>query len=145
MGKDFRAFLTRGNVIDLAVALVVGGAFGAIVTSLVNDMLMPPIGLALKRVDFTNLFWSLNGQSYPSLAAAKAAGAPTLNYGLFVNAIISFVIVAFAMFMLVRQTARFRPPAPPPAATTRDCPYCLSAVPLAASRCAHCTSQLTPA
>jgi large conductance mechanosensitive channel len=145
MGKDFRAFLTRGNVIDLAVALVVGGAFGAIVTSLVNDMLMPPIGLALKRVDFTNLFWSLNGQSYPSLAAAKAAGAPTLNYGLFINAIISFVIVAFAMFMLVRQTARFRPPAPPPAATTRDCPYCLSAVPLAASRCAHCTSQLTPA
>jgi large conductance mechanosensitive channel len=145
MGKDFRAFLTRGNVIDLAVALVVGGAFGAIVTSLVNDILMPPIGLALKRVDFTNLFWSLNGQSYPSLAAAKAAGAPTLNYGLFVNAIISFVIVAFAMFMLVRQTARFRPPAPPPAATTRDCPYCLSAVPLAASRCAHCTSQLTPA
>jgi large conductance mechanosensitive channel len=145
MGKDFRAFLTRGNVIDLAVALVVGGAFGAIVTSLVNDILMPPIGLALKRVDFTNLFWSLNGQSYPSLAAAKAAGAPTLNYGLFINAIISFVIVAFAMFMLVRQTARFRPPAPPPAATTRDCPYCLSAVPLAASRCAHCTSQLTPA
>jgi large conductance mechanosensitive channel len=142
MGKDFKAFLTRGNVVDLAVALVVGGAFGAIVTSLVNDILMPPIGLALKRVDFTSLFLSLTGQSYPSLAAAKAAGAPTINYGLFINTIITFVIVAFAMFVVVRQTARFRPPAPAPAVTTRECPFCLSSVPLRATRCAHCTSHL---
>ena len=121
MGKDFKAFLTRGNVIDLAVALVVGAAFGAIVTSFVNDILMPPIGLALKGIDFTNLFVSLTGQSYPTLAAAKAAGAPTLNYGVFFNTIINFVIVAFAMFIVVRQTARLRPPPPPTA--TRDCPY----------------------
>jgi large conductance mechanosensitive channel len=142
MLKDFKAFLMRGNVVDLAVALVVGAAFGAIITSLVNDILMPPIGLALKGVDFTNLFVSLTGQSYASLAAAKAAGAPTLNYGLFLNAIINFVIVAFAMFLVIRQTARFFPPPPPPASTTRECPYCLSAVPLKATRCAHCTSEL---
>jgi len=142
MLKDFKAFLMRGNVVDLAVALVIGAAFGAIITSLVNDILMPPIGLALKGVDFTNLFVSLTGQSYASLAAAKAAGAPTLNYGLFLNAIINFVIVAFAMFLVIRQTARFFPPPPPPASTTRECPYCLSAVPLKATRCAHCTSEL---
>jgi large conductance mechanosensitive channel len=138
MAEDFKAFLTRGNVVDLAVALVLGAAFGAIITSLVNDILMPPIGLALKGVDFTNLFVSLTGQSYPSLAAAKAAGAPTVNYGIFVNTIISFVIVAFAMFMIVRQTARYRPPASP----TRECPFCLTAIPLRATRCAHCTSNL---
>lgn len=142
MVQDLKAFLTRGNVVDLAVALVVGAAFGAIVTSLVNDILMPPIGLALKGVDFTNLFVTLRGQSYETLAAAKAAGAPTLNYGLFINTIINFVIVAFAMFVVVRQTARFRPPPPPPAASTRDCPFCLSAIPLRATRCAHCTSAL---
>jgi large conductance mechanosensitive channel len=142
MIQDFKAFLTRGNVVDLAVALVVGAAFGAIITSLVNDILMPPIGLALKGVDFTNLFVSLTGQSYPSLAAAKAAGAPTVNYGIFINTIISFVIVAFAMFMVVRQTARYRPAPPAPAAATRDCPFCLSAIPLRATRCAHCTSAL---
>lgn len=142
MVQDLKAFLTRGNVVDLAVALVVGAAFGAIVTSLVNDILMPPIGLALKGVDFTNLFVTLRGQSYETLAAAKAAGAPTLNYGLFINTIINFVIVAFAMFVIVRQTARFRPPPPPPAASTRDCPFCLSAIPLRATRCAHCTSAL---
>jgi large conductance mechanosensitive channel len=142
MLKDFKAFLMRGSVVDLAVALVIGAAFGAIITSLVNDILMPPIGLALKGVDFTNLFVSLTGQSYASLPAAKAAGAPTLNYGLFLNAIINFVIVAFAMFLVIRQTARFFPPPPPPASTTRECPYCLSAVPLKATRCAHCTSEL---
>jgi len=142
MLKDFKAFLMRGSVVDLAVALVIGAAFGAIITSLVNDILMPPIGLALKGVDFTNLFVSLGGQRYPTLAAAKAAGAPTINYGVFINTIISFVIVAFAMFMIVRQTARFRPPAPAPAAATRECPFCLSAIPLRATRCAHCTSQL---
>ncbi|HXU90518.1 MAG TPA: large conductance mechanosensitive channel protein MscL [Methylomirabilota bacterium] len=142
MVADFKAFLTRGNVVDLAVALILGAAFGAIVTSLVNDILMPPIGLALKGVDFTNLFISLGGQGYPTLAAAKAAGAPTINYGLFINTIISFVIVAFAMFVIVRQTARFRAPAPAPAVTTRDCPFCLTPIPVRATRCAHCTSQL---
>lgn len=142
MAEDFKAFLTRGNVVDLAVALVLGAAFGAIITSLVNDILMPPIGLALNGVDFTNLFVSLGGQRYPTLAAAKAAGAPTINYGVFINTIISFVIVAFAMFMIIRHTARFRPPVPAPAAATRECPFCLSAIPLRATRCAHCTSQL---
>jgi large conductance mechanosensitive channel len=142
MVEDFKAFLTRGNVVDLAVALVLGAAFGAIVTSLVTDILMPPVGLALKGVDVANLFVSLTGQSYPTLAAAKAAGAPTINYGLFINTIISFVIVAFAMFMIVRHTARFRPPAPASAAATRECPFCLSAIPLRATRCAHCTSAL---
>ena len=141
MVQDFKAFLTRGNVVDLAVALVIGAAFGAIVNSLVNDILMPPIGLALKGVDFTNLFVTLRGQSYPSLAAAKAAGAPTLNYGVFINTIINFVIVAFAMFIIVRQTARFRPPPPPPAATTRDCPFYLSAIPQRATRCDGVASQ----
>ena len=145
MGKEFKAFLTRGNVVDLAVALVLGAAFGAIVTSLVNDILMPPVGMALKGVDFTNLFVSLTGQRYPSLAAAKAAGAPTINYGLFFNSIISFVIVAFAMFLVVRQTAGLRPPAPAPAVATRECPFCISAVPRRATRCPHCTSALTPA
>ena len=142
MLQDFKGFLVRGNVVDLAVALVIGAAFGAIVTSLVNDILMPPIGLALKGADFTNLFVSLTGQSYPSLAAAKAAGAPTVNYGIFINTIISFAIVAFAMFMVVRHTARFRPAPAPPAATTRECPFCLTAIPLSATRCAHCTSAL---
>ena len=142
MVGDFKAFLTRGNVVDLAVALVLGAAFGAIITSLVNDVLMPPIGLALKGVDFTNLFVSLCGQSCPTLAAAKAAGAPTINYGVFINTIISFVIVAFAMFLVVRQTARLRPAPPTPAPATRECPFCLSAIPLRATRCAHCTSQL---
>ena len=142
MVQDFKAFLTRGNVVDLAVALVLGAAFGAIVNSLVTDILMPPIGLALKGVDFTNLFVTLRGQSYPTLTAAKAAGAPTVNYGVFINTIINFVIVAFAMFVIVRQTARFRPPPPPPAASTRECPFCLSAIPLRATRCAHCTSAL---
>lgn len=140
MVSDFKAFLTRGNVVDLAVALVLGAAFGAIITSLVNDILMPPVGLALGGVDFTSLFVSLTGQSYPSLAAAKAAGAPTVNYGIFINTIISFVIVAFAMFLIVRYTARFRPPAPAPA--TRECPFCLSAIQQRATRCAHCTSPL---
>jgi large conductance mechanosensitive channel len=144
MGKDFKAFLTRGNVVDLAVALVLGAAFGAIVTSLVNDILMPPIGLALKGVDFTNLFVSLTGRQYLSLAAAKAAGAPTINYGVFINTIISFAVVAFAMFMVVRQVARLNPPVPAPVAT-RECPFCLSAIPRRATRCAHCTSAVPAA
>ena len=141
MLKEFKAFLMRGNVVDLAVAVVIGTAFGAIVTSFVNDILMPPIGLALGRVNFADLFVSLSGQSYPNLAAAKAAGAPTINYGLFVNTIINFVIIGFVVFLLVRQV--YRMTAPPTAApTTKECPYCASMIPLKARRCPQCTSEL---
>jgi large conductance mechanosensitive channel len=144
MLKDFRAFVMRGNVVDLAVAVVIGAAFGGIVTSFVNDILMPPIGLLLGRVDFSNLFLNLSGQTYPSVAAAKAAGAPTLNYGVFLNTIINFVIIAFAVFLLVRGITRLQArPAPAAAApTTRECPHCVSVISIRARRCPHCTSTL---
>lgn len=135
----------RGNVLDMAVGIIIGAAFGQIVTSFVQDVLMPPIGRLLGHVDFSNLFVNLSGTHYPTIAAAKAAGAATLNYGLFLNTIINFLIVAFAVFLLVRQVNRLAPkPAPAPAAT-RDCPYCLSAIPMKATKCAHCTSELLPA
>jgi len=138
--REFKTFLMRGNVVDLAVAVVLGAAFGAIVTSFVNDLLMPPVGLLLGRVSFNDLFVSLSGRSYPTLAAAKAAGAPTLNYGVFINALLNFVIVAFAVFLLVRQANRLKgPPAP-----TRECPQCATAIPISARRCPHCTSELAP-
>ena len=143
MWKDFRAFVLRGNVLELAVAVVLGAAFGRIVTSLVDDVLMPPIGLAMGGVDFKNLFLDLSGRGFATLAEAQAAGAPTLRYGLFINAIVNFLIIAFAIFMLVRAANRVLPP-PAPAAT-RDCPFCLSPVPLNARRCAHCTSEIAPA
>jgi large conductance mechanosensitive channel len=143
MLEEFKKFVMRGNVLDLAVAVVIGAAFGAIVTSFVNDVLMPPIGLLLGRVDFSNLFVNLSGQSYPSVAAAKAAGAATLNYGLFLNAVINFLIVAFVIFLLLRQVNRFLiKPAPSAAPTTKECLYCLSTIPLRARRCPHCTSEL---
>jgi large conductance mechanosensitive channel len=142
MVKEFREFIMRGNVLDLAVGIIIGAAFGKIVTSFVNDILMPPLGLLLGRVNFTDLFISLNGQAYASLAEAQAAGAPTLNYGLFVNNIIDFLIVAFVIFLIVRQVNRLRPPAPPAPVTTKSCPYCLSTIPMAATRCPNCTSQL---
>jgi large conductance mechanosensitive channel len=144
MFDEFKQFVMRGNVVDLAVGVIIGGAFGRIVASLVEDVIMPPIGLALGNVDFANLFVNLSGGDYPSVAAAKAAGAATLNYGIFLNQIINFAIVAFAIFILIKQINRLhRPaPAPAPAPTTKDCPYCLSAVPLAAIKCAHCTSEL---
>jgi len=143
MLKEFRAFIARGNVVDLAIGVIVGGAFGKIVTSLVNDIIMPPIGLILGNVNFSDLFISLTGKSFASLAEAQAAGVPTLNYGLFLNTVIDFLIVAFAIFLLVKQINRLQKPAPAPAApTTKDCPYCLSAVPLKATRCPHCTSEL---
>ena len=144
MIKEFKAFVMRGNVVDLAVGVVIGGAFGKIVGSLVEDVLMPPIGLALGKVDFSNLFINLSGGDFPSLAAAKAAGAATLNYGMFLNQVINFLIIAFAIFLLIKQINRLQKPAPGPAAapTTKECPYCLSAVPLKATKCAHCTSQL---
>lgn len=142
MWQDFKAFVARGNVLDLAVAVVIGAAFGKIVSSFVDDLLTPPLGLLLGRVDFTSLFVSLNGQSYPSLAAAKAAGAPVIAYGAFLNAVLDFLIVAFAIFLLVRTVHRFQKPAAAPAPATRDCPFCKMAIPLAASRCGHCTSTL---
>ena len=143
MLKDFRAFLMRGNVVDLAVAVVIGAAFGAIVTSFVKDVLTPPIGLVLGRVNFDDLFVTLSGGSYRSLAAAKAAGAPTLNYGAFINTIINFVIIAFAVFVLVRQIDRMRARPTPPSPSTKECPQCAMMIPVRASRCPHCTSALT--
>lgn len=145
MLKDFKAFIMRGNVLDLAVAVIIGAAFGAIVTSAVNDVVMPPIGLLLGNVDFKDLFISLNGQSYATLAAAKAASAPVIAYGLFLNTVINFLIVAFVIFMVVRSAARMqRKPAPaaPEAPTTKNCPFCCSTIAIAATRCPNCTSQL---
>lgn len=146
MLKEFKAFALRGNVLDMAIGVILGTAFGKIVSSLVADILMPPIGLVFGRLDFTSLFVNLSGQPYPSLAAAKAAGAPTINYGLFINTVIDFVIVAFVIFLLVREFNRMRRPqeAPPPA-PTRDCPYCLSKIPIKAVRCGYCTSDLKAA
>ncbi len=143
MWKEFRDFAMRGNVIDLAIGIIIGAAFGKIVTSLVNDILMPPLGVILGKVDFSNLFINLSGKSYSSLNDAKAAGAATINYGVFVNNIIDFLIVAFAVFLLVKQINRFmpKPPALPPA-EAKECAYCKSSIPKAATRCPHCTSQL---
>jgi len=144
MLKEFKDFVMRGSVVELAVGVVIGAAFGKVVTSFVGDLLMPPIGLLLGRADFSTLFISLTGQPYPTLAAAKAAGAPTLNYGAFLQAIVDFVIIAFAIFLLIRQVNRLFPPVAAPV-TTRPCPRCLSNIPLRATRCAHCTSEVTPA
>ena len=147
MLKEFKEFAMRGNALDMAVGIIIGAAFGGIVTSLVNDILMPPIGLLLGKVDFSNLFIILKnpkGAELASLAAAKAAGATTVNYGIFLNTVINFMIVAFAVFLLIRQVNRLkRQPATAPATpTTRECPYCFSAISLKATRCAHCTSEL---
>jgi len=141
MLKEFREFAMRGSMLDMAIGIVLGAAFGTIVSSLVNDILMPPIGLALGGVDFSNLFITLSGGEYLSLVEAQEAGAATINYGLFINAIISFVIVAFALFLLVRQINRMKREEPKPA-DTKECPYCLSTIPIKATRCAHCTSEL---
>lgn len=142
MFKEWKTFLMRGNVLDLAVGVIIGGAFGKIVTSFVNDILMPPLGLLLGRMNFSDLFISLNGQAYPSLAAAKAAGAPTLNYGLFINSLIDFILIGTAIFLLIKQVNRLQKSEPAPAPDTKECPFCCSKIPLAASRCPHCTSQL---
>jgi len=145
MLKEFKEFIMRGNVLDLAVAVVIGAAFGKIVASFVEDILMPPIGLALGGADFSNLFINLSGKAYPSVTAAKAAGAPTLNYGIFLNNIINFLIIAFAIFLLIKQINRLQKPAPAaaPVPTTKECPHCLSVIAIKATRCAHCTSVLT--
>ena len=142
MFGEFKKFIMRGNVLDLAIGVIIGAAFGKIVTSLVDDILMPVVGLAAGKMDFTNLFVSLNGQSYPTVAAAKAAGAPTLNYGIFINTVIQFVIVAFVVFLIVKQVNRLLPAPPPPAASTKDCPQCFSKIPIPAKRCPACTSTL---
>lgn len=148
MLKEFREFAMRGNVVDMAVGIIIGAAFGKIVASLVADVIMPPISILLGNVDFTEWFITLSDGSYETLAAAQEAGAATLNVGLFINAIVNFVIIAFAVFLLIRainQLKRKEEAAPAPAPTTKDCPYCLSAVPLKATRCGHCTSDLTAA
>jgi large conductance mechanosensitive channel len=146
MLKEFKEFAMRGNVLDLAIAVIIGGAFGLIVTSLVNDILMPPIGLLLGQVDFKDLFIPLNNQSYPSLEAAKSAGAPIIAYGNFVNTIINFLIVAFAIFLVVKQVNRFKKPAPvPEAPSTKECPYCFTSIVAKATRCPQCTSDLRTA
>ena len=145
MLKEFKEFAIKGNAIDMAVGIVIGAAFGKIVGSLVEDVVMPPIGTLLNHVDFSNLFLALNGGSYATVAAAKAAGAATLNYGIFLDTVINFLIVAFAVFLLVKQVNRWRPaPAPAPPPSTRECPYCLSSVALKATRCPACTSELRP-
>ncbi|GGE20671.1 large-conductance mechanosensitive channel [Marinithermofilum abyssi] len=144
MLKEFKEFAMRGNVVDLAVGVILGAAFGKIVTSLVNDILMPPIGLLLGNIDFSNLFIDLSGKSYGTLAAAKKAGAPTINYGVFINTVIDFLIVAFALFLIIRQINWRRKQQEADAAEhqeeTKQCPYCLSSVPQKALRCAYCTS-----
>ena len=143
MLKEFKEFAMRGSVVDLAVGVIIGAAFGKIVSSLVEDVMMPPIGRLLGHVDFSGLFLNLGDKSYETLAAAKAAGAPTLNYGLFLNTVISFLIVAFAVFLVVQQVNRWtKKPAVAAAPTTKECPECAMAIPIAAKRCGHCTAQL---
>ena len=142
MLKDFKAFVMKGNVLDLAVAVIIGGAFGMIVTSLVNDVIMPPIGMILGHIDFKDLFLTLNGRSYPTLAAAKTAAAPVIAYGQFLNTVINFLIVGFIIFLVVRAAARLQPKPAPAAPTTKDCSFCFTAIPIPAKRCPHCTSQL---
>ena len=143
MFAEFRKFIARGNVMDMAVGVIIGAAFGKIVASLVNDIIMAPIGLVLNRVHFANLFIPLSGERYATLADAKAAGAATINYGVFLTTIMEFLIVAFAVFILVRQVNRWMDEKRAPvASTTRECPYCQMDVSLKATRCPHCTSQL---
>jgi large conductance mechanosensitive channel len=145
MLKEFKAFVMRGNVLDLAVAVIIGGAFGKIVTSLVNDILMPPLGYLVGKVDFSNLYLNLSGTTYASLAEAQKAGAPVIRYGQFLNDTTNFLIIAFVIFLIVRLANKLQKTSelePAPAPSTRECPYCLSTVPIRAVRCAHCTSEL---
>ena len=145
MMREFREFVARGNVVDLAVGVIIGAAFGKIITSLVEDVVMPPIGLALGRRRFRESVRQPGGGAYATVAEAKAAGAPVIAYGAFLNTVIQFLIVAFVVFLVVKQVNRLRRPAAPPAPTTRDCPYCATPIPLKATRCPACTSQLAAA
>jgi large conductance mechanosensitive channel len=145
MLKEFKDFAMRGNVVDLAIGIIIGAAFGKIISSLVKDIIMPPIGMALGDVDFANLFVNLSDGAYASLEAAKEAGAATINYGVFINTVIDFIIIAFTIFMVIRWFMKLRKkqedePAAGP--TTKDCPHCFSAIPIKATRCGHCTSEL---
>ena len=144
MLREFKEFAMKGPVVDLAVGVIIGGAFGKIVASLVDDVIMPPIGKMLGNVDFANLFVNLSEKDYPTVALAKAAGAATINYGIFFNTILNFLIIAFVLFLIIRQINAMKKPAPAPAAApmTKECPYCLSEVPFRATKCAHCTSEL---
>jgi large conductance mechanosensitive channel len=145
MLKEFKTFVMRGNVLDLAVAVIVGGVFGKIVSSLVNDVLMPPIGLVVGKVDFSSLYLNLSSDTYASLAEAQKAGAPIIKYGLFINTVIDFIIVSFVIFLVVRLANRLQlqeAAAAPAAPTTKECPFCLSTIPLKATRCGHCTSDI---
>ena len=148
MLKEFKEFAMRGNVLDMAVGIIIGAAFGSIINSLVSDVIMPPIGLLLGNIDFSNLFLVLKegkvAAPYASLAAAKAAGAVSINYGFFINTIISFIIVAFSVFLLIKSINKLRrqEEAPPPVPTTKECTYCFSSIPIKATRCPHCTSEL---
>jgi large conductance mechanosensitive channel len=145
MFNEFKKFIMRGNVVDLAVGIIIGGAFGKIVSSLVSDVLMPPLGKLMGNVDFSGLFINLSGTPYPSLPAAKAAGVATINYGLFINTVIDFIIVAAAIFVMIKQVNRLKKPGEVAAPATRACPYCLTNVPIKATRCAACTSELKAA
>ena len=142
MLEEFKKFAMRGNVVDMAVGIVIGAAFGKIVTSFVNDVLMPPLGKLMGGVDFSNLFINLGSESFPSLAAAQAAGAATLNYGVFINTVLDFLIVAFAIFMVIKAMNKLKTEEPPKAPDTKSCPQCLSEIPIAAKRCKFCTSQI---
>ena len=142
MLKEFKEFAVRGNVIDMAVGIIIGASFGKIITSVVNDVLMPPLGLLIGKMDFSNLFINLSGQEVASLADAKAKGAATMNVGLFFNTVIDFVIVAFVIFFLIKQINRLKRQPALADPTTKDCPHCLSAIPIKATKCGHCTSEL---
>jgi large conductance mechanosensitive channel len=145
MLKEFKEFAMRGNVLDMAVGIIIGAAFGKIITSFVGDVLMPPIGLLLGKMDFTNMFFNLSGQHFAKLSEAKAAGAATLNYGLFINTVIDFLIVAFVIFLLIRQVNRMKRQPEPAPANTKECSYCVSTIPVKATRCPNCTSELKAA
>jgi len=145
MLKEFKEFAMKGNVVDMAIGIIIGAAFGKIVSSLVGDVLMPPIGRLMGNLDFSNLFFALNGQTYESLKAARDAGAPTINYGLFINTVIDFVIVAFVIFMLVKQINRLKKAEPAAAPVTKECPYCLTQIASKATRCPACTSEVKAA
>ncbi len=141
--SEFKEFAVKGNVVDMAVGIVIGTAFGAIVASLVKDVIMPPVGMLLGGVNFNDLFISLNGQSYPSLAVAQAAGAPTINYGTFINTIINFIIIALALFVVIKQINRLKKKPEPAPVNTKECPFCKENIPKAAIKCSHCTSDLS--
>ena len=142
MFKEFKEFAMKGNVFDMAVGIIIGAAFGKIIASFVSDVLMPVIGLVLGKIDFSNMYIALTGEHLPTLKAAKDAGAATLSYGVFIQTVIDFLLIAFVIFMMVKQVNRLKRQPPPADPTTKDCPFCKSSIALAATRCPHCTSQL---